>query len=38
MSEVARYDPDTRQTHNEFLQVASEAGVIAGLLLVAVFV
>ena len=37
VSEVARSDPDTRQTHNEFLQVASEAGVVAGVLLVAVF-
>jgi O-antigen ligase len=38
VSEVARSDPDTRQAHNEFLQIAAEAGVVAGVLLVAVFV
>jgi O-antigen ligase len=37
-SPVAAADPDTRRTHNEFLQIGAETGVIAMLLLAAVFV
>ena len=35
VSEVARADPDTRLAHNEYLQVAAEAGVVGGVLLAA---
>jgi O-antigen ligase len=37
-SQVAASDPDTRQGHQEFLQVGAESGVVGGLLLAAVCV
>lgn len=35
VSEVARADPDTRLAHNEYLQVAAEAGIVGGVLVAA---
>ncbi len=37
-SQVAASDPDTRQAHQEFLQLGAEVGIIGGVLLAAVFV